>query len=547
MAKIRFLMACSMVFLLPPDLLADIGDRLLTIGPNGTPPGFGFSVDVYDGRFIVGSARPQLDQFHDTVDIYDSDTGEVISTLFSEDAELGFGRSVALGAERAIVGAVHLSSSNETGDDLGTAHIFDIQTGAEIMTLRPNDARPGQGFGTSVAVAEDLNLALVGASRDDELRFNGGAVYLFDLTTGEQLHKLTTPQEHANRGLWTLLGAEIAVDGNLAAFGELNSEVPEGGTTRGSVQLFDLSSLQFLQKITVPESPGRYHDLFGSGLDLDGSRLVVGAPGLEGNSGKAYVFDTTTGEPTMTLSPEVTQSYQQFGSDIALQGDVVVVTSWNRSRSVSLFNATSGEQLDRLTDRLEFEMRGANDQVAIDDGLIVVGSPFDHSIHVIDGVLAGDFNHDGFIDVIDLDQLFAAIRGVNTDIRFDVDEDKEVTIDDATFWIREIKNTFFGDANLDGRFDTKDFILVFQAGEFEDNIALNSSWSTGDWNGDGEFNSRDFVVALQDTGFEAGPRVEQSVVPEPNCVWPLSMLLVSHYLRIRNKGLWRFNRQHPDS
>ena len=39
--------------------------------------------------------------------------------------------------------------------------------------------------------------------------------------------------------------------------------------------------------------------------------------------------------------------------------------------------------------------------------------------------------------------------------------------------------------------------MVFQAGEYEDGIAANSSWAEGDWNADGEFDSQDFVFAFQ--------------------------------------------------
>lgn len=53
-----------------------------------------------------------------------------------------------------------------------------------------------------------------------------------------------------------------------------------------------------------------------------------------------------------------------------------------------------------------------------------------------------------------------------------------------------------GDVNLDGRFDSSDLLLVFQAGEYEDAVAQNSHWFEGDWNGDREFNSRDFVYAM---------------------------------------------------
>ncbi|MCA9172511.1 MAG: dockerin type I repeat-containing protein [Planctomycetales bacterium] len=81
--------------------------------------------------------------------------------------------------------------------------------------------------------------------------------------------------------------------------------------------------------------------------------------------------------------------------------------------------------------------------------------------------------------------------------------------------------TWFGDANLDGEFNSTDLVVVFQAGVYEDSVLLNAGWSTGDWNGDGEFNSSDLVTAFQTGGYGQGPRdaVAASAVPEPStCV-----------------------------
>ena len=42
-----------------------------------------------------------------------------------------------------------------------------------------------------------------------------------------------------------------------------------------------------------------------------------------------------------------------------------------------------------------------------------------------------------------------------------------------------------------------DFVQVFQAGEYEDDIPGNSTWEEGDWDGNGDFDSADFVMAFQ--------------------------------------------------
>ena len=54
-----------------------------------------------------------------------------------------------------------------------------------------------------------------------------------------------------------------------------------------------------------------------------------------------------------------------------------------------------------------------------------------------------------------------------------------------------------GDSNQDGVFDALDLTFVFQAGEYEDSVANNSTFAEGDWDGDGDFTSLDIVLAFQ--------------------------------------------------
>jgi hypothetical protein len=54
-----------------------------------------------------------------------------------------------------------------------------------------------------------------------------------------------------------------------------------------------------------------------------------------------------------------------------------------------------------------------------------------------------------------------------------------------------------GDVNRDGIFNSADLVVVFAAGEYEDDIANNSTFEEGDWNGDGEFNTSDLVLVIQ--------------------------------------------------
>ena len=83
---------------------------------------------------------------------------------------------------------------------------------------------------------------------------------------------------------------------------------------------------------------------------------------------------------------------------------------------------------------------------------------------------------------------------------------------DISVWVRDLKQTWLGDANLDGEFNSTDLVVVFAAGLFE--LDQDATWEQGDWNGDLRFGSGDLVTAFVDGGYEQGTRGAQAV-PEP--------------------------------
>jgi hypothetical protein len=81
-----------------------------------------------------------------------------------------------------------------------------------------------------------------------------------------------------------------------------------------------------------------------------------------------------------------------------------------------------------------------------------------------------------------------------------------------------------GDANHDGRFDSRDLVLIFAAGEYDDGIAGNSSWEDGDWNDDGEFDSADLVLAFIAGGYVPASRPRDLAGPPVvDAIWAASV------------------------
>ncbi|MCP4194607.1 MAG: LamG domain-containing protein [Planctomycetaceae bacterium] len=135
----------------------------------------------------------------------------------------------------------------------------------------------------------------------------------------------------------------------------------------------------------------------------------------------------------------------------------------------------------------------------------------------LQSIILGDFDNDGALTASDMNLLTNEVRANSNQLSFDLNDDQLVDQTDRGIWIETLKNSYFGDANLDLEFNSTDFVGVFQAGEYEDQIADNSGWSTGDWNGDGEFDSSDFVTAFQGGGFEQGKR-PAAAIPEPSSI-----------------------------
>ncbi len=146
---------------------------------------------------------------------------------------------------------------------------------------------------------------------------------------------------------------------------------------------------------------------------------------------------------------------------------------------------------------------------------------------------SGDFDGNGAYELNDIDMLTNHIIAGTGGGAFDLDDNGLVDTEDHRIWVKDVKHTWYGDANLDGQFNTGDFVQVLGVGKYE--TQQNASWAEGDWNGDGVFGTGDLVTALGDGGYEVGPRPDVAAVPEPAGALPLALgwILATWYRRHR--------------
>ncbi|MCA9201088.1 MAG: hypothetical protein KDA87_26290, partial [Planctomycetales bacterium] len=147
-----------------------------------------------------------------------------------------------------------------------------------------------------------------------------------------------------------------------------------------------------------------------------------------------------------------------------------------------------------------FELTGLETHQSVANGR-------EYQFNFVTGAFGGNFdpcdvNQDGACDATDFDVLATGVRG--GDATADLNDDGSVNSGDLGYWVNDLMNTYFGDSNLDGEFNSSDFVAAFTAGKYE--TGNSATWAEGDWDGSGFFDSSDFVAAFTDGGFEIGPR-----------------------------------------
>jgi hypothetical protein len=189
--------------------------------------------------------------------------------------------------------------------------------------------QPGRQHGYSVAVAGGLTV--VGAPAYDEYTAtNSGVVKIYATDTGALLYTLHKPDEVA----LSLFGFSVAVQGSRVVVGAPGSPVASVAGV-GRVFVYDLAGPDPITPTVILDEPGAAaNDQFGFSVAFSGNRVVVGAPYSDvsaSNAGRAYVFDLSSGTPStpaLTLSNPDPAVDDQFGNAVAVSGDRVVVGAY---------------------------------------------------------------------------------------------------------------------------------------------------------------------------------------------------------------------------
>jgi hypothetical protein len=354
-----------------------LGNELFKLtAADPAPKSFANSISVSGNTAIVGA---HSDYNHAASSagaayLFDVATGQQAFKLTASDAAEHdiFGLSVAISGNLGIVGA---PGDDDGGDASGSAYLFNVVTGQQLFKLTASDARGGRIFGTSVAISG--NRAIVGAPWND-VGVHLGSAYLFDVTTGQEQFKLTAPD--ANPPFFhDKFGSSVAIGGNTAIVGDPLDN--DAGVASGAAYLFDVTTGQQLFKLTASDAASG--DEFGGRVAISGNTAIVGALGdrnVGAHSGSAYLFDVITGQELMKLTASDAAAGNYFGISVAISGNLAVIGASRDAAGINdgsayLFDVTTGHELAKLTASDAEAGDEFGGSVTISGNLAVIGAP----------------------------------------------------------------------------------------------------------------------------------------------------------------------------
>ncbi len=320
----------------------------------------------FASALLIATAITSVGTFASTVSAQSAWT-ETEKLLASDGDSLdSFSYDVALNGMYSLIGAPGESNSE------GAAYLYNINTGAELRKFK-SSSHEREYFGKSVALNDKL--VLIGAQQSSGAFMYSGAAYLFDLHTGQQLHKFTAndPAERA------LFGNEVALHGNHAIISAYGAD-----NYAGAVYIFDLNTGQQLNKLTANDAS--INDQFGNVIAVDGDQILIGAPGADDQgtyAGAVYLFDLNTKQQLTRVTAPDGHEYHGFGSAVALEGNRALIGAYLDSDSEQgagaayLFDLDDGNQIFKLT--ANNGIRGAFFGKAVDfeGDTAIIGANFD--------------------------------------------------------------------------------------------------------------------------------------------------------------------------
>ncbi|MFT5542281.1 MAG: hypothetical protein ACI97K_001488 [Glaciecola sp.] len=350
---------------------------------------FGYSAAIDGTTLLIGAYKADIDGVIDAGAAYVYVLGDngwhqqaklVADPAFAEDT---LGGKVALKNDVAMLGVM---LRDDKGKDSGAVVSFEREssTWKQNQIFTAPDAKPGDAFGQSIALTE--NHLIIGAPRNDAVEVDSGAAYIYkrERDTWRYQTKITASDGAAG----DLFGISIAVDGNTILVGaDLHDEKAENA---GAVYVYVLDDNQWKQEAKLIASDGGKTDIFGVRVALSKNTALVSARrddteelGIDAGSAYIFVRDGNTWTQQGKLTSPDGQADDRFGRDVALSGDIAIISAMNHdangSNTGALYVYKNGSDGWRYTSKFLAKSSMPDDKfgwsVALSNSVAVVATP----------------------------------------------------------------------------------------------------------------------------------------------------------------------------
>lgn len=186
-----------------------------------------------------------------------------------------------------------------------------------------SDPVGGEHTGFVSCVGTVVDNVIVGVPWEDIAVENDGVVYLFDVGTADVIQTFTNPNPIADDhfgGYVTSMGDNILIAAPSSPYAT--------DPTPGIAYLFDTSG-NVLQTFENP-APNP-HDGFGYSMAAVGDKVLISAPNddtladVHGDTGAAYLFDSSGNLVHTFFSPVASGGGDYFGNSVAAVGDKILI------------------------------------------------------------------------------------------------------------------------------------------------------------------------------------------------------------------------------
>ena len=280
---------------------------------------FGAAVALSEGWLGSGSPAAMDDGYSGagSVTLFQQQSGASSPQTTLPKRPTLFANSVACVTNLAVVGA---SEDDDWGDQSGAAYVY-MRTATqwrEQTRLVAADGAISNRFGFSVAASDDLIVA--GAPLADGNTNASGAAYVFSWNGTEAIQQAKLSGLDAASS--NRFGHSVSVNADRILVGA------PGTNSRGAAYVFALNSTNWVQQAKLSGSLGGTNDHFGTAVSLDSDSAIVGAPDeAPSAAGAAYVF-TRNGSQWLQqarLGASDASSGDHFGTAVSISGDTAVV------------------------------------------------------------------------------------------------------------------------------------------------------------------------------------------------------------------------------